>query len=201
MAMQSVLCEVVNKWWNTDYFSFRLHRLTHPAIIRCTSARAGHVNNDHKNCAACVSFIEQGTGTKAWQMTKKHKTKKKPLLGSWKEAREKSVTKSMQRPVEASHPGSQTEAPQCSFTHKIIYISVFARCRQSHFFNLLSFNNEKRKLMTPPCCVCTCLRAPQICNQLIGLPKTSFQFCATGSHPKRLACFFSTISNRTGRRT
>jgi hypothetical protein len=116
------------------------------------------------------------------------------------EAEKSRSQKSMQSPVEANHSGSQREAPPGSFIHKIIYISVVARYRQSHFFNLLSFLNEKRKLMRPPCRVCKCVRAPQICNQLISLPTTSFQFCATGSHPKRLACLFSTVSNKTGRR-
>jgi hypothetical protein len=106
MAMQSVLCEVGNKWLNIDYFNFRLHRLTQPAIIRCTSACAGHVNNDHQDCAACVPSIKQGTWTKAWQMTKKN-----PLLGSWKEAREKSVTKSMHSPVEANHSRQSKRSP------------------------------------------------------------------------------------------
>jgi len=124
--------------------------------------------------------------------------KKNLLLGSWKKAWEKSVTKSMQSPVEANHSSSQRKSPPGSFNHKTIYISVIVRDRQSHFFNLLSFLNEKRKLMRPPRCVCTCVRAPQICNQLIGLNKTSFQFCATGSHHKRPACLFSTTSNKTG---
>jgi len=111
MAMQSVLCEVVNKWWNTDYFSFRLHRLTHPAIIRCTSARAGHVNNDHKNCAACVSFIEQGTGTKAWQMTKKHKTKKKTSPWKLKRGARKVGHKVYAASCGSQSPGQSNRSP------------------------------------------------------------------------------------------
>jgi len=99
MAMQSVLCEVGNKWLNIDYFNFRLHRLTQPAIIRCTSACADHVNNVHNWTAQHVSSIKQGTGTKARQMTKKNRKQKKPLLGSW----EKSVTK-----VYAESCGSQS---------------------------------------------------------------------------------------------
>jgi len=54
MEMQSVLCEVGNKRLNIDYFNFRLHRLTQPAIIRCTSVCTGHVNDDHKNCMCLV---------------------------------------------------------------------------------------------------------------------------------------------------
>jgi hypothetical protein len=81
---------------------------------------------------------ERGQKQDRWQK-KTTKNKKKTLLGSWKEAREKSVTNSMQSPVEANHSGSQRESPPGSFTHKIIYISVFARYRQSNFFNLLSF--------------------------------------------------------------
>jgi hypothetical protein len=200
MAMQSVLCEVGNKWLNIDYFNFRLHRLTQPAIIRCSSACAGHVNNDHKNCAACVSTLKQGTGTKARQTkkTKKTKNQKTPLLGSWKEAREKSVTKSMQSPVETNHSGSQREALPGSFTHKIICISVFARYRQSHFFNLLSFLNKKRKLMTPPCCVCVhaCVRHKFATNWSV-YPKLRFSFALLEATPR----FFSTVSNKTGRRT
>ena len=158
MEMQSVVCEVGNKWLNIDYFNFRLHRLTQPAIIRSTSVRTGHVNDDHKNCM-CLDH-QPRNGDKS--MTDDQKKKKTPLLGSWKEAREKSVTKSMQSPVEANHSGSQREVSQGSFSHKTIYLSVFARYRQSHFFNLLPFLNEKRKLMRPPrcVCVCTCVRAP-----------------------------------------
>jgi hypothetical protein len=166
MAMHSVLCEVGNKWLNIDYFNFRLHRLTQPAIIRFTSACADHVNNDHNWTAQHVSSIKQGTGTKVRQMTKNRKLKK---TSPWK--LRKVGHKS---PVEAKHSGSQREAPPGSFIHKIIYISLFAWYRHSHFFNLLSFLNEKRKLMRPRCRVCTCVRASQICNQLIGLHKTSF---------------------------
>jgi len=77
-------------------------------------------------------------------------------------SRSQSLCRVLRKPITQA---VKEKPPPGSFSHKTIYISVFVRYRQSHFFNLLSFLNEKRKLMRPPCCVCTCVRVPQICNQ------------------------------------